>query len=188
MNAIHSKLLRNPVSHTLKLLPVIDPRAHNRLKAAGERTILEERLLSKVGVVSDYPSIWDTIKFHEFDSSIKARPPYVGSRVIRCLCKEILKKRKGFVWRLLDEVKIQGKMVQCHRGAINDVLGLNDKRAEMYKLRMKHSLDTLKGLLEPLIYDITLLWLGDGVKIKMKDIKIRARYWFGFINSNLILY
>uniref|UniRef100_M1DWU3 Uncharacterized protein n=1 Tax=Solanum tuberosum TaxID=4113 RepID=M1DWU3_SOLTU len=76
---IRSKLVQPSSTQSLsfRVLLVITPRALNRLKATGERTILEDRRLSIDRVVSDFPGIWDTIQFHKFEGFTKPRNPYI---------------------------------------------------------------------------------------------------------------
>ncbi|KAK4709898.1 hypothetical protein R3W88_004411 [Solanum pinnatisectum] len=81
---------------------VITPRALDRPKASGERTILEERRLSIDGVVTDYPTIWDTIQFHKFKGFTKPRNPYIPSWVrefYTAYDQALPKKRKGTIWK-----------------------------------------------------------------------------------------
>ncbi|WMV25237.1 hypothetical protein MTR67_018622 [Solanum verrucosum] len=58
----------NPSS---RVLPIIAPRALNRLKEDGERKLLEERLHSTYWVMSEYPEIWRPIKFHKLEQSTR---------------------------------------------------------------------------------------------------------------------
>ncbi|KAH0714955.1 hypothetical protein KY284_007860 [Solanum tuberosum] len=63
-----------PSSHVLL---IIAPRFLNRLKKKGETTIVDEISLSIDGVMSDYPVIQKTIKFHIFEQFTKLTEPYV---------------------------------------------------------------------------------------------------------------
>lgn len=53
-------------NHISCVLLIIAQRDLNSLKVKRERTILEEHRLSTNGVMSDYPTIWVMIKFHNF--------------------------------------------------------------------------------------------------------------------------
>jgi len=61
------------------------PRAFNSLKATREHTILEERRLSTNWVMSDHPTIWNTIHFHKFERVYKVQKPLCS-----CLGAQIL--------------------------------------------------------------------------------------------------
>lgn len=45
--------------------------------------------------------------------------------------------------------------MQCHVGAINEILGTKGNRGKMCKLRMKQNVDALHVWLAPLISDTT---------------------------------
>ena len=53
----------------------------NRLKVAGHRTIIEEKVLSVEGVKERYPKVWEMIKFHNFEVFTQPRDTYVPSMV-----------------------------------------------------------------------------------------------------------
>uniref|UniRef100_M1D8G2 Polyprotein protein n=1 Tax=Solanum tuberosum TaxID=4113 RepID=M1D8G2_SOLTU len=56
--------------------------ALKRLKAAGERMILEERQLSIDGFMRGYPAISDTIQFHRFGGFTKPQFPYAPAKAM----------------------------------------------------------------------------------------------------------
>uniref|UniRef100_M1DC52 Integrase core domain containing protein n=1 Tax=Solanum tuberosum TaxID=4113 RepID=M1DC52_SOLTU len=78
---IRSKLVQPSPTQapTSRVLPILPPRSLNRLKAAGEHTILEEKWIFIDNVLSDYPAIWDIIRFHCFEGFTRLQNPYVLS-------------------------------------------------------------------------------------------------------------
>lgn len=75
--------------------------------------------------MSDYPSIWVAIKFNKMEQFTKARQPNVSMWVhgfYDAYAKALSKKSKEIVWKIVDEVEVRGKMVQCHVNEINVVL------------------------------------------------------------------
>ncbi|WMV29933.1 hypothetical protein MTR67_023318 [Solanum verrucosum] len=135
------------------------PRSINRLKAAGLRTILEEKRLSTNGVEDMYPDV-----------------------------KLIPKgKKKANSFAPTDYVEVQGKTVNCSNTKINKVLGCTIQVVYFLVDKIqKNTLDYLKVLFSPLISDITSLWIETVVHIEKKDLNIAARYWFGFISNTLM--
>lgn len=62
-----SKALHDPLLQTYqRIQETIAPRNLNRLRAKGQRTILDKKQLSTDGVVDKYLEIWDTLKFHNY--------------------------------------------------------------------------------------------------------------------------
>uniref|UniRef100_M1DRM5 Uncharacterized protein n=1 Tax=Solanum tuberosum TaxID=4113 RepID=M1DRM5_SOLTU len=78
---IRSKLVQPSPTQapTSRALPILPPRSLNRLKAAGEHTILEDKWIIIDDVLSDYPAIWDIIRFHCFEGFTRLQNPYVLS-------------------------------------------------------------------------------------------------------------
>uniref|UniRef100_M1DWA5 Uncharacterized protein n=1 Tax=Solanum tuberosum TaxID=4113 RepID=M1DWA5_SOLTU len=76
---IRSKLVQPSQDQALtsRVLSIITPRALNRLKDVGERSILEKGKLFTNRVISEYPAISDMIKFHGLERFTKPRPTYV---------------------------------------------------------------------------------------------------------------
>jgi len=137
----------------------LTPRALKRFKATAEHTILEERRLVIDGVMSDYPVIWDMIKFHGFERFTRRQPPYVMAwvRDFYATYKKPLqkKKKKGIIWKPLEEVKVGGKIVQCQAWRINEIFGTKGTSNAYFTLRINKELEELKGWLDPLISDIS---------------------------------
>lgn len=56
---------------------------------------------------------------------------------------------------------------------------------EMMKVQ---NFDDMKGWLAPMIRILTPSWSEDGAIIQKKEMNIPARFWFGFISINFILF
>jgi len=129
------------------------------------------------------------IKFYGFERLARQCPsdvPAWDQEFYTTYAEALLKKRKGTVQKLLDEVKISGKMVQFHVSVINQILGTKGDSNSYYKHSINIVLEALKGWLSPLIYDFSPQWMVEGVSIEKKDMNITSKYWFGFISSTII--
>lgn len=109
-STIRSKMMQDPTSNMiLRVLTIIALRELNRLKATDEHTIMEECQLSTDRVMSDYSAIWETIKFHKFEHFTKAQTLYIPMWVhvfYEAYAKALPNKRKGVIWRSLEEVHV----------------------------------------------------------------------------------
>uniref|UniRef100_M1DQB0 1,3-beta-D-glucan glucanohydrolase n=1 Tax=Solanum tuberosum TaxID=4113 RepID=M1DQB0_SOLTU len=167
------------------------PRILNRLKAAGLRTILEEKRLSTDGVIDRYREVWNTIKFQTFENFTKPRGSYIPSWVhgfhaeYGKLVPKVKKKNSSFT--PVDHVAVRGRRVKCSSTDINEELGCKINVIHFMVDRIqKKTLDDLNNLFAPLILNITPPWIEAGIPIDKKDLNVAARFWFGFISSTLM--
>uniref|UniRef100_M1DB07 Putative plant transposon protein domain-containing protein n=1 Tax=Solanum tuberosum TaxID=4113 RepID=M1DB07_SOLTU len=151
-----------PPTQTIKQVPSVPPiqapppRSLNRLKAAGLRTILEEKRLSKDSVVDKYLKMWNTIKFHKFEIFTKPRGSYIPSwvREFYVVYDKLVPKgkKKASAFTLVDHVVVRGRRVKCRNTDINEVLGCTVNVIHFLVDQIqKKTLDDLKGYLDPLI-------------------------------------
>ncbi|WMV32550.1 hypothetical protein MTR67_025935 [Solanum verrucosum] len=98
-----------------------------------EHNILKERRLLTDGVMSDYPAIWDTIKFHGFERFTRNRPPYVSTWA------SYKERLDNLTTRMEAREKTQGSSVE-----------LNAMRGHISTLRI--DVDQLRSI------DISILW------------------------------
>uniref|UniRef100_M1DVM5 Putative plant transposon protein domain-containing protein n=1 Tax=Solanum tuberosum TaxID=4113 RepID=M1DVM5_SOLTU len=179
------------IERTTKIAPSFQGpplRLLNRLKAKGLRTILEEKQLSRDGVVDRHPVVWDTLRYNRFEIFIRPCGPYILAWVWEFYSAygDLVpqRKKKAIAFRPVESVMVRGWQVRCNNDDINFVLDRAINFVHKYhSLTTTETLDDLKGWLAPLIFDTTPRWIEVGAPIEKKDINVAARYCFGFISS-----
>lgn len=147
---LRPKAVRDPMAEVVpRVLPILAPRSMNRLKVAELRTILEEKRLSKDGVVDQYPNIWCTFWYHDFQQFTKPWLPNIPTwfrEFYEGYAKFLPKgKKKDGKLTPIKFVEVWGKEVKYNEMDINDELNCTERTSHFLADKFNKSLDDLKG-------------------------------------------